>query len=147
MVVYDSVWHMRAALGEFVRQHADYSGDDNSFLVAAEEDRYDATQDSYTAVHLLDLNELILHNSFGSDDLRAASIWTRGPCCCGLAVGATTVGASPVQPDEARNSAFSVAWCTLKEAARLMSPHLAAGSTACMVSSIFLTSPQFLSIM
>ena len=122
VVVYESVWHMRAALGDFVRQHADYSGDDNSFLVAGEEDRYDATQDSFTAAHLLDLNLLVLSDLMCEQHLDAWSLllWV--------------LGATPEQPDEARNSAFSVAWLTLKEAARLMSPHLAAGSTACMVA-------------
>ena len=34
-----TMWHMRRALGIFARDNADYEGDDNSFVVAHDEDR------------------------------------------------------------------------------------------------------------
>ena len=43
------MWHLRQELGVFARNHADYSGDGNSFVVAHDEDRYDATHEDFIA--------------------------------------------------------------------------------------------------
>ena len=43
------MWHLRQELGVFARNHADYSGDDNSFVVAHDEYRYNATHEDFIA--------------------------------------------------------------------------------------------------
>ena len=40
---YETVWHYRAALAVIALDHANYEDDENSFIVASEEERYNAT--------------------------------------------------------------------------------------------------------
>ena len=44
-----TIWHMRQELAVFARDHADYGGDDNSFVVAYDEDRYTANHQALIA--------------------------------------------------------------------------------------------------
>ena len=37
------MWHYRAALAVIALDHANYEDDENSFIVASEEERYNAT--------------------------------------------------------------------------------------------------------
>ena len=116
------MWHLRQELGVFARNHADCSGDGDSFVVAHDEDRYNATHEHFIApfdmFNDMTLGDVVLEQHIDG--------WTLGEWLCQWKV---------TDFDKEASGDFNIVARTLMAAAEASFPHLACSSEAAAVAA------------
>ena len=119
-----TMWHLRRALGIFARDNADYNGDDNSFVVAHDEDRYNATHENFIA-------PFIMFNTMKLGDIALESH------LCAWSLSEWLFQFMMTEYDKDDGGDFNVVGRTLLAAAKATFPHLACSSEAATVAAFF----------
>ena len=127
---FETAWHMRAALAKFVQNNADYSGDDNAFIVEGEEDRFNASCASFTEACLMTYEDLRLQSLVQKKhaDSWSMLLWL--------------LGWSMQEPDEDKASPFCIVARALVKAAEVFAPHVAEASPADAVAAFLRSGEQ-----
>ena len=126
-VEFPTAWHLREQLAKFVRDNVDYAGDDTAFLLADDEDRFNASCASFTAEYLETYEHLKLASLIKKRHMDSWSmlLWL--------------LGWSMEQPEEAATSEFAIVARALLKAADGFAPHIYEASPADAVAAFLLS--------